>query len=49
MSEELLRKLLEEDVPIMGEQMQQMDGLITDLHPWEDLDRFKQDSTDEQQ
>ena len=41
MSEELLRKLLEEDVPSMGEQMEQMDGLITDLHPWEELERFK--------
>ena len=41
MSEEILRKLLKEEVPSMGEQMEQMDGLITDLHPWEELDRFK--------
>jgi hypothetical protein len=48
MSEELLPKLLEEEGASMGEQMEQMSGLITDLHPWEELDRFKPDSTDEQ-
>ena len=41
MSEELLRKLLKEEVPSMGEQMEQMDGLITYLLSREELDRFK--------